>query len=160
MFWPQVNIPEEIIGGWVYEGTTYSLDFYQHGVQRDNQTWPYQRVKQKGKTILLTIIFRGIIGQLELIPQGYDSLKVRSQMGSFFLPPGGVEGKFIVLKRFNPEPMTPQEFRERAINYRQTTSLNVQNYEENIKIPATVLSADWTHKAVMLKKFPDELPGH
>lgn len=159
VLWPQVNIPEEIIGGWRHEKTSFLLSFYQHGVHRDNQTWPYQGINRKGKVILLTIVFRDALCKLELIPQGYDSLKVRCQW-SPFLPSEILEGEFIVLSRANPAPMTPLEFRERAINYSKSSTPDAQNYEENIKIPATVLSKDWAQKAVKLKKFPDELLGH
>lgn len=160
-FWPTVNIATEIEGGWDYEGTSYGLHFYRHCLWRDNQMWPYERIARKGDTILLSINFRGVLCELELIPQGYDFLKIRCQMGFFFLPAGVLEEEFITLKRLNPGPMTPREFRERAINYSSTTSSRLPSgYHENINIPQRILSEDWVKNAEQLRLFPSTLLGY
>ena len=160
-FWPTVNIATEIEGGWDYEGTSYTLYFYRHCLLRDNQRWPYYRIDRKRDTILLSINFRGVLCELELIPQGYDFLKVRCQTGFFFLPAGVLEEEFITLKRLNPGPMIPREFRERAINYSRTTSSRLPSgYHENINIPKRILSEDWVKHAEQLEAFPSTLLGY
>ena len=161
-FWPTVSIATEIEGGWEYEGTSYGLHFYRHCLWRDNQIWPYyEGVTRKGDTILLSINFRGVLCALELIPQGYDFLKIRCQTGFFFLPAGVLQEEFITLKRLNPGPMTPREFRERAINYSRTTSSRLPSgYHENINIPQRILSEDWVKNAEQLREFPSTLLGY
>lgn len=161
-FWPTANIAPEIEGGWDYEGTSYSLHFYRHCLLRDNQFWPYiEGTARKGDTILLSIDFRGVLCSLELIPQGYDFLKIRCQTGFYFLPAGVLQEEFITLKRLNPGPMTPREFREHAINYSRTTSSRLPSgYHENINIPKRILSEDWVKNAEQLKEFPSTLLGY
>ena len=161
-FWPTANIATEIEGGWEYEGTSYGLHFYRHCLWRDNQIWPYYKgVTRKEDTILLSINFRGVLCELELIPQGYDFLKIRCQTGFFFLPAGVLQEEFITLKRINPGPMTPREFRERAINYSRTTSSRLPSgYHENINIPQRILSEDWVKNAEQLREFPSTLLGY
>ncbi|MDX2070549.1 MAG: histidine kinase [Haliscomenobacter sp.] len=161
-FWPTVNIATEIEGGWDYEGTSYSLRFYRHCLLRDNQMWPYiEGTTRRGDTILISINFRGVLCSLELIPQGYDFLKIRCQTGFYFLPPGVLEKEFITLKRLNPGPMTPREFRERAINYSRTTSSRPPlGHHENINIPKRILSEDWVKNAEQLEAIPAALLGY
>ena len=160
-FWHTVNAATEIEGGWEYEGTSYGLHFYRHCLSRDNQIWPYHRIAKEGDTILLSIDFRGVLCELELIPQGYDFLKVRCQTGFYFLPPGVLQEEFITLKRLNPGPMTPREFREHAINYSRTTSSRLPSgYHENINTPKRILSEDWVKNAEQLEAFPSSLLGY
>lgn len=160
-FWHTVNAATEIEGGWEYEGTSYGLHFYRHCLSRDNQIWPYHRIAKEGDTILLSVNFRGVLCELELIPQGYDFLRIRCQTGFYFLPPGVLQEEFITLKRLNPGPMTPREFRERAINYSRTTSSRLPSgYHENINIPKRILSEDWVENAKQLETIPSALLGY
>lgn len=163
VFWPKVNVPNEVKGRWHFAEKDFWLDFQKFGVNRDNQTWPYQKIQKRGDTLLVSITFRfhEELVDLEIIPMGYDSLKIRTDAIAIFLPTiTGDFRDFIVLKRWNSIPQTPQEFYDHALMCSKVISTPApKDYQKHIGTPIKQISGDWVSKAKKLNSFPDSLVG-
>lgn len=163
VFWPKVTVPNEVKRRWHFEEKDFWLDFQEFGVNRDNQTWPYQKIKKRGDTLLVSITFRFYeeLVDLEIIPMGWDSLKIRTGAIAIFLPTiTGDFRDFIVLKRWNSIPQTPQEFYDHALMCSKVISTPApKDYQKHIGTPIKQISGDWVSKAKKLNSFPDSLLG-
>lgn len=163
VFWPKVNVPNEVKGRWHFAEKDFWLDFQEYGVDRDNQTWPYQKIQKRGDTLLMTITFRLHHDpvELEMIPMGYDSLKIRTDAIAIFLPTiTGNYRDFIVLKRWNTIPQTPREFYDQALMYSHTIATPApEGYQKYTGTPIKKISGDWLSKAKKSNYFPDSLVG-
>lgn len=163
VFWPKVTVPKEVKGRWHFAEKDFWLDFQEFGVNRDSQTWPYQKVQKRGDTLLVSITFRfhSEPVELEIIPMGYDSLKIRTDAIPIFLPTiTGNYRNYIVLKRWNTIPQTPQEFYDHALMYSNIIASPAPvGYQRYTGTPVKKISGDWVFKAKRLSYFPDSLVG-
>lgn len=163
VFWPKVTVPNEVKGRWHFEEKDFWLDFQEFGVSRDNQTWPYQKIKKRGDTLWVSITFRFYeeLVDLEIIPMGWDSLKIRTGAIAIFLPTiTGDSRDFIVLKRWNSIPQTPQEFYDHAQMLSNViASPAPKGYQKYIGTPVKKINGDWMSRAKKLGYFPNSMIG-
>jgi hypothetical protein len=163
VFWPKVNVPNEVKGRWHFAEKDFWLDFQEFGVDRDNQTWPYQKIQKRGDTLWVSITFRFHEEpvDLEIIPMGYDSLKIRTDAIAIFLPTiTGDFRDFSVLKRWNSIAQSPQEFYDHALMCSKVIATPApKDNQKHIGTPIKQISGDWVSKAKKLNSFPDSLVG-
>jgi hypothetical protein len=159
VYWPLITVPQELIGRWYYEADRTFLEFNKVGIWRDNQTWPYNNLKRRGDTLIISIYFRFHSIDLEVVQHDSKSILIHSN-DFVFLPPNYDDPfSFITVKRWNSAPETPFEFREQAKQFSRTSVPNNPEDEKNTKVPLLLLTKEWVKKARPFHTFPKAILG-
>jgi sensor histidine kinase YesM len=160
VYWPFITIPQELIGRWYYEADRTFISFTKLGVRRDSQTWPYNNIKKRGDTLVISINFRFSTQELEVVQHDSKTIQIDAKHSIFLPSSDEYPFTFITMKRWNDASETPLEFREQAERISRTYSDHNPDFHKNAQIPLSLLSKEWVKKARPFHVFPKALLGN